>query len=139
MLAPRTLDLLVAAALRLPDFLATAFGAFFLTEAALLRWRSNSLSDKPNKASTTYEKQKARKRFRRRAGIEPVISHVKHHHRMLKNYLKGVAGDEINAIMSASGFNFKSLLRKIKAECFFFICKIKNYIKIIFGFRVLQA
>ena len=95
--------------------------------------------DKPNKASTIYEKQKARKRFRRRAGIEPVISHVKHHHRMLKNYLKGIAGDEINAVMGAAGFNFKSLLRKIKAESLFFICKIKNYIKIIFGFRVLQA
>ena len=48
----------------------------------------------PKKEATLYEKQKARKRFRARAGIEPVIGHIKHNHRMLRNYLKGVAGNQ---------------------------------------------
>ena len=39
--------------------------------------------------ATNYQKQKARKYFRARAGIEPVIGHIKHDHRMIKNYLSG--------------------------------------------------
>lgn len=46
----------------------------------------------PKKETTQYQKQKARKRFRARAGIEPVISHIKHDHRMLRNYLKVLLG-----------------------------------------------
>ena len=41
----------------------------------------------PKKGATLYEKQKARKRFRARVGIEPVIGHIKQNHRMLRNYL----------------------------------------------------
>ena len=47
-----------------------------------------------------YEKQKARKRFRARAGIEPVIGHIKQNHRMLRNYLKGAAGNQLNTILA---------------------------------------
>jgi IS5 family transposase len=49
-----------------------------------------------SKNATAYQKQKARKRFRQRAGIEPTISHVEHDHYMIRNYLKG--GDAINAL-----------------------------------------
>ena len=48
----------------------------------------------PKKEATLYEKQKARKRFRARAGIEPVIGHIKQNHRMLRNYLKGATGKQ---------------------------------------------
>ncbi len=95
--------------------------------------------DKPSKTGNAYEKQKARKRFRRRAGIEPVIGHVKHQHRMLRNYLKGVAGDEINAILAASGFNFKSLLRKIKTEVLFYLNVIFNNFNYKKSFWVVQV
>jgi IS5 family transposase len=63
-----------------------------------------------------YEKEKARKRFRKRAGIEPIISHLKHDHRMLKNYLKGIPGDISNALLAAIGFNLKKMLNLIKAN-----------------------
>lgn len=65
--------------------------------------------------TTPYEKVKARKRFRARAGIEPVISHLKYDHRMLRNYLKGIEGDENNALLAAIGFNLRKKLNKIKA------------------------
>ena len=39
------------------------------------------------KGKTKYQKEKARKRFRKRAGIEPVIGHLKHDHRMIRNFL----------------------------------------------------
>ncbi len=73
--------------------------------------------------NTPYQKQKMRSRFRRRASIEPVISHMKHHYRMLINYLKGVAGDAINLMMSAAAFNFKSRINKIRQELFFALAK----------------
>lgn len=69
--------------------------------------------------ASPYEKQKARKRFRRRAAIEPVISHVKHRFRMLRNFLKGAKGDQINLLMAAAAFNFKKWMNKFAAS---FIC-----------------
>nr|WP_235595283.1 hypothetical protein [Leptospira noguchii] len=47
----------------------------------------------------------------RRSAIEPVISHLKHDHNMIRNFLKGKEGDRINAILSAAGFNFSKLIR----------------------------
>jgi IS5 family transposase len=71
---------------------------------------------KPLKRATNYEKQRARKFFRARAGIEPVIGHIKHDHRMIKNYLSGTQGDAINTLLAAAGFNMMKMLRRIKAE-----------------------
>ena len=61
-----------------------------------------------------WRKKKAsvRKWFARRSSIEPVIGHCKQDNRMNRNYLKGVEGDKINALMSACGFNMRKLLRK---------------------------
>jgi len=63
------------------------------------------------KGLTDYQKRKNRKRFRRRAAIEPTISHLKHQYRMKKNFLKGVIGDKINAMMAAAAWNFKKWMR----------------------------
>jgi IS5 family transposase len=48
-----------------------------------------------------------RKRFQRRAAIEPVIGHLKSNHRLDRNFLKGFNGDRINLLMAAAEFNFK--------------------------------
>jgi len=63
--------------------------------------------------ATNYEKQKARKYFRARAGIEPVIGHVKHDHRMIRNYLSGTQGDAINTLLAATGFNMMKMLTQL--------------------------
>jgi IS5 family transposase len=68
------------------------------------------------KGKTAYQKQKARKRFRRRAAIEPTISHMKHQYGMVKNYLKGSFGDRINVMMAAAAFNFKKWMNKIRKD-----------------------
>lgn len=65
------------------------------------------IPDKPAASSTAYEKSKKRKLFRKRAGIEPVIGHLKSDYRLGRNYLKGLVGDEINLLMAAAAFNFK--------------------------------
>ncbi len=48
--------------------------------------------------------------LRRRSAVEPVIGHGKCDHRMDRNYLKGSAGDAINAVLAAAGYNFRRLL-----------------------------
>ena len=61
----------------------------------------------PLKRDTAYQKEQKRKKFKRRAAIEPVIGHLKSDHRLSRNYLKGFIGDEINLLLAASAFNLK--------------------------------
>jgi IS5 family transposase len=49
--------------------------------------------------------------WRRRNAIEPIIGHEKSDHRLNRNKLAGELGDQLNAIFSACGFNFKKLAR----------------------------
>ena len=69
--------------------------------------------DTNTKNKTEYQKRKARKRFRARAAIEPVIGHIKHDHRMIRNFLKGSIGDENNPLLAAIGFNLKKRFNQI--------------------------
>ena len=87
----------------------------------------------PKKGTSQYEKRKARKRFRARAGIEPVIGHIKHDHRMLRNYLKGVIGDQLNTILAGTGFNLKKMLNRIKEQILFDLFQIINFWKLFFS------
>jgi IS5 family transposase len=59
--------------------------------------------------------------MKRRAAVEPGIGHLKQEHRMDRNRLKGEAGDQINAIMSAAGMNFRKLL--VHAALFYFFLR----------------
>lgn len=65
----------------------------------------------PRKNASKDTKALARKRFRRRAGIEPIIGHLKSDHRLKRNFLKGFMGDQINLLMAAAAFNFKKWMR----------------------------
>ena len=87
----------------------------------------------PKKGTSQYEKRKARKRFRARAGIEPVIGHIKHDHRMLRNYLKGVIGDQLNTILAGTGFNLKKMLNRIKEQILFDLFQNLNFWKLFFS------
>lgn len=72
------------------------------------------VTPKPARKNASEEaKALARKRFRRRAGIEPVIGHLKSDHRLKRNFLKGFVGDQINLLMAAAAFNFKKWMRKV--------------------------
>jgi IS5 family transposase len=66
--------------------------------------------DKPKKSDSIYERQKKRKKFRSRAGIEAVIGHLKSEFRMGQNYLHGEAGIQINAFMACTAWNLKKLM-----------------------------
>lgn len=82
----------------------------------------------PPKNANRYQRQKMRQRFRARAGIEPVIGHVKHDHRMLRNYLLDQIGDNMNSILAAAGFNLKKMLRRLKSEAKLIFEVFENFI-----------
>lgn len=75
-------------------------------------------------STNNYQKQKTRKQFRARAGIEPIIGHIKHDHRMIRNYLSGELGDIMNTLLAAAGFNMKKMLRRLKADALNFYFQI---------------
>jgi len=81
-------------------------------------------------SASNYQRQKTRRRFRDRAGIEPVIGHIKHDHRMLRNYLSGELGDGMNSLLAAAGFNMKKMLNRLKVQMISFIIN--------FYFRIFQ-
>jgi transposase, IS5 family len=54
---------------------------------------------------------KSKRELRRRAAIEPVIGHLKAEHRMGRNHLAHRAGDAINAVLAAAGYNFHLLIK----------------------------
>ena len=50
-----------------------------------------------------------RREIRRRAGIEPVIGHMKEDGHLGRNFLAGATGDAINVILAAAGHNLRLL------------------------------
>ena len=58
------------------------------------------------KPEKNISKQK-RKGHIKRAGIEPVIGHLKQSYRLNRNYLKGILGDNMNVMFAAAAMNFK--------------------------------
>jgi len=52
-----------------------------------------------------------RRWLKRRSAIEPIFGHIKADNRMDRNYLRGVEGDQINAVLCACGYNMRKLLK----------------------------
>jgi transposase, IS5 family len=55
-----------------------------------------------------------KKMMKRRAAIEPVIGHIKNEHRMGRNHLAHGVGDRINAVLAATGYNFRLILNWLR-------------------------
>ena len=60
-------------------------------------------------------KRSVRYWHRRRSAIEPVIGHLKSECRLERNRLKGVLGDQLNAVLAGCGLNFRKLLKGLCA------------------------
>ncbi len=74
-----------------------------------------------------------RKWYNRRSVVEADIGHIKNDHRLKRNYLKGKAGDKLNVVFSACGYNLRTIYRRI-ASIFFALlyflgktAKLTNY------------
>jgi len=68
---------------------------------------------KPLKADTPWQKAKKRKPFRRRAAIEPLIGRLKKDHRMQDNFLWGRASSTVNAMLAATAWNLRKLMKEL--------------------------
>ncbi len=66
-------------------------------------------------SASRYLIKKTRDRFRARAGIEPVIGHLKRDHRMWRNFLLDEDGDKLNTILAATGYNLRKMLQRLEA------------------------
>ncbi len=77
------------------------------------------IPDTPKAADSRYERKKKHDLFCKRAGIEPVIGHVKMDHRMGRNFYKGLRGDAINIMLAAAAKNFKRVMNIL--FCLFFL------------------
>ena len=71
------------------------------------------IPDVPKKSDSRYQKQKKHKLFRKRAGIEPTIGHLKSDYRLGRNFYKGVVGDTVNVLLAAAAYNFKRAMKAI--------------------------
>jgi IS5 family transposase len=80
------------------------------------------------KTTSAYKQQKLKRSFKRRAAIEPIISHLKADHRLGRNFYKGIFGDNINVMLSAAAFNFKRMMNKWKHS---FLPLLQNLILVI--------
>jgi len=66
------------------------------------QWTENARRrNRPDLAK--YHEQLAR-------AVEPVIGHLKDHHRIGRNYFAHASGDAISALLAAAGYNFRRLL-----------------------------
>lgn len=77
----------------------------------------------PKGTQSAYQRLMQRQRFRKRAGIEGIIGHLKADHRLGRNFLQGFLGDEINVLMAAAAFNFRKWLRFFWAYVLSIICR----------------
>lgn len=88
---------------------------------------------KNTKEKSRYKQEVTRKRFRARAAIEPTISHLKRNHALGLNFLKGVAGDIHNALLSGIGYNLKMRFNQIKEQIVLWLeFLILDFVKVFF-------
>ena len=85
----------------------------------------------PLKRDSRYQKIKKRKKFRRRAAIEPVIGHLKKDFRMEQNYLIDSKSPKTNAMLAATGWNLKKLMKKLKQELLWLYFSFRKFLEIL--------
>ena len=80
--------------------------------------------NKPNATDTCYQKQQKRTKFKARAGIEPIIGHLKTDFRMDQNYLLGEKGIQINGFMTAIAWNMKKKMEELKKKFLYYFLRV---------------
>ena len=87
----------------------------------------------PKKSISYYKRKKLSEAHKKRAGIEPVIGHVKADHRLKRNFYKGITGDNMNIMLAAAAFNFKRMMNKWKSSfCQIFKSSLERILKLFF-------
>lgn len=61
--------------------------------------------------------QAIHRKLKRRNAVEPVIGHLKSDGRLARNFLKGMEGDAMNALLCGAGHNMRKILKKLRLLC----------------------
>lgn len=88
------------------------------------------IPDAPKSSDSSYQKRKKHKMFCKRAGIEPIIGHLKSDHRLSRNFYKGLFGDSINVMLAAAAFNFKRAMRALFLPLFRIWAMLQNVLTV---------
>ena len=64
------------------------------------------------------EKHTLKQLFRGRVAIKPTIGHLRRDFGMDRNFLRGLLGDAVNALLAGAAYNLKMRLRELKALIF---------------------
>lgn len=94
-----------------------------------------STPNKPKKTDSRYKREKIREKFRKRAGIEAVISHLKNSCGMGKNYYWSWEGAKINALLAGTTWNLRKYMKKLRREAsqfLFFDPKMRSFFLMLF-------
>jgi IS5 family transposase len=83
---------------------------------------------KPDKNISTTKKRK-----HSGAAIEPIIGHLKFNYRMGRNYLKGILGDALNAMLAAAAMNFQRAMNLWRTEANLRWKLMLHYINHVYG------
>ncbi|OJB55793.1 hypothetical protein BGV60_02695 [Burkholderia ubonensis] len=84
----------------------------FSTDSRLLEVARAKLVKLAQRAGLTLKQTYEREgKWLRRQAVEPIIGHVKQDHRLRRWWLKGASGDALHAMLCATGFNLRWLLR----------------------------
>lgn len=89
-----------------------------------------SIPRPPTKSSSPYQRRQNKKKFRKRAGIEPIIGHLKSDFRLSRNFLAGVHGDRHNLMMAVSAFNFRKWIAKYQKTVKTWLNLISNFYRL---------
>ena len=54
-----------------------------------------------------------RKELKRRNAVEPAIGHMKNDGRLGRNFLKGIAGDAVSALLCGADYDLRKILRRL--------------------------
>jgi len=90
---------------------------------ALLRHKSSSTGSK-------WQSKETKKLLKKRARIEPVISHLKTDHRMGRNFLLGVIGDTMNCLLPSCAFNLRKVAKWLKKGVLSAILSLLSRVKL---------
>ena len=66
--------------------------------------------------------EKIKRRLKRRAVVEPIISQTKNDGLLGRNWVKGRSSDRCNTLLAAAGYNLRELLRFPKRVPYFLCC-----------------
>ena len=70
-----------------------------------------------------------KRHLRRRSAVEPEIGHMKSDGLLRQNFLKGTAGDAINAMLCGAGHNLRKILARLRALLYLLDGQVRKAIR----------